>query len=76
MHIMDAFSEATYEDGIGMTNHLTNKSQLFYESKDFLTSDYILGDNILFNIDYENKQIVNEINLVKKRLSNSIYIDI
>ena len=76
IHIMDAFSEATHDSGIGITNHLTNQSKVFYESRDFLTGVYILGDNILFNIDYDNRQRINEIDLTTKRVSNSIYIDI
>ena len=30
----------------------------------------------MFNIDYDNRQIINEIDLTTKRVSNSIYIDI
>ena len=77
LHLDQAFSEATRgSSGIGITNHLTNQSKVFYESRDFLTGVYILGDNILFNIDYDNRQRINEIDLTTKRVSNSIYIDI
>ena len=76
IHIMDAFSEATHDSGIGITNHLTNQSKVFYETRDFLTGTYILGDNTLFNTDYNNRQRINEIDLTGNRVSNSIYIDI